>query len=588
MAALSITDDFYLDGRRFQIISGSIHYFRVHPAYWRDRLTKLKNMGCNTVETYIPWNGHEPEQGSFRFSGFYDVERFVRLAQELGLWVILRPSPYICAEWEFGGLPAWLLQEDGMRLRCSDPAFLRHVQAYYDQLLPRLLPLQTTQGGPVLMMQVENEYGSFGNDRAYLEAIRDMLRRGGVDVPLVTSDGPTPEMMAFGRCPGVFQTANFGSQTEERFGFVETLGIRPLMCMEFWCGWFDHWGEAHARTDAAASARDWGAILDRGHGNLYMFHGGTNFGLMNGSNYDTHLTPDVTSYDYDAPLSEDGRITEKYRLYRAEIEKRRGPVPQLPTEEIRRCGYGEAVEQACAPLLKLAEQLPAVHGVTPRSMERLGQWYGWTLYRTRLTDMTRLGSIRLLGANDRAHILLDGQLVATLYDRELLEAYTFPEPLPLREGAQLDILVENMGRVNYGCRIEQQRKGIDGGVILNSHQHYGWEMICLDEAALCSLPLQGTKAAGKAPSLHRLTFQADTLGDTFLALPGWGKAAVFLNGFCLGRLWEAGPQRRLYIPAPLLRQGENELLILETEGRCGRALLLGEPDLGDAPEPVDM
>lgn len=581
MGTFAIKDDFYLNGERFKLISGSIHYFRVPPDYWRDRLVKLKNMGCNTVETYIPWNGHEPHKGKFCFTGLYDVEAFVRLAQSLGLWVILRPSPYICAEWEFGGLPAWLLQQDGMRLRCSDPAYLAHVREYYDVLIPRLVPLQITHGGPVLLMQVENEYGSYGDDKAYLAALRDMLRERGVDVPLVTSDGPEHDMLACGKCEGVFQTGNFGSQTQARFGFMAEQGIQPLMCMEYWCGWFDHWGcGKHAQTDGAASAREFGEILDRGHGNIYMFHGGTSFGLMNGANYYDELTPDVTSYDYDALLTEDGRVTEKYRLFQAEIAKRVGPTPQMATEDIPRMAYGEAKEVASAPLMTLAEQLPAVQSLVPRSMERLGQSYGYTLYRTTLSNEAELTSIRLVDANDRAHVLLDGHIIATLYDRELLTAYTFAQSVPVRSGARLEILVENMGRVNYSFMLERQRKGIDGCVVLNGHQHYGWEMVALDEAALCSLQMEGQSAVAGAPSVRRLSFRVEQRGDTFLALPGWGKATVFLNGFCLGRMWEIGPQKRLYVPGPMLRQGENELLIVETEGHTGKALLLDEPDLG--------
>ena len=433
----------------------------------------------------------------------------------------------------------------------------------------------------MILVQVENEYGSYGDDKAYLSALRDMLRELGVDVPLVTSDGPEHDMLACGKCEGVFQTGNFGSHTQERFDFMAQQGISPLMCMEYWCGWFDHWGcGKHARTDGATSAREFGEILDRGHANIYMFHGGTSFGWMNGANYYDELTPDVTSYDYDALLTEDGRITEKYRLFQAEIEKRFGPVPQTATEEIPRVAYGEAVETASAPLLELVDQLPAQQGLVPRSMERLGQSYGFTLYRTTLTNEAELTSIRLVGANDRAHVLLDGKIIATLYDRELLTAYNFAQPVPVRPGARLEILVENMGRVNDSFMLERQRKGIDGCVVINGHQRYGWEMVPLDEAALCALRMEGHTAVSGAPSLRRLTFQVDKPGDTFLALPDWGKVTVFLNGFCLGRLWEIGPQKRLYVPAPMLRQGENELLILETEGRTGKALLLDEPDLG--------
>ena len=582
MPAFEIRDNgFFLDGQPFQVISGSIHYFRVPAEYWRDRLLKLRALGMNTVETYIAWNFHEPRKGEFDFTGMHDVEGFVRLAQELGLYVILRPSPYICAEWEFGGLPAWLLKEDGIRLRCSDARYLRHVMDYYDELMPRLAPLQITHGGPVIMMQVENEYGSYGDDKAYLAALRDGMIARGIDVPLVTSDGPTHDMLACGKVDGVFQTGNFGSRTEQQFAFMAERGIQPQMCMEFWCGWFDHWGNGgHSTTPAEVSAKDFAKALELGHVNVYMFHGGTSFGLMNGANYYDCLTPDVTSYDYDALLTEDGRITEKYRLFRQAVEAATGrKTPEADMPAIPRRAYGEARPVASAPLMSLLADLPATHGVTPMSMERLDQGYGYTLYRTTLMNECELRKLQLTAANDRAVILLDGQMIATLYDRELLEAHTFEPPLPVRPGAVLEILMENMGRVNYSFKLEQQRKGIDGAVVINDHQRFGWDMVCLDEEAMRALVPEGTAPAG-VPAVHQLAFDVDEKADTFLELPGWGKGTVLLNGFTLGRFWEIGPQKRLYIPAPLLREGENRLTIIETEGRSGQVFLRDEPDLG--------
>ena len=580
MGKFEIKDDFYLNGEKFQVISGSIHYFRVVPEYWRDRLLKLKAMGCNTVETYIPWNFHEPNRGEFNFEGDHDVCRFIRIAQELGLWVIIRPSPYICAEWEFGGFPAWLLSQDGMRFRCCYEPYLKEFLAYFDELLPRLVPLQITHGGPIIMMQVENEYGSYGDDKEYLATLRDGMIQRGIDVPLVTSDGPEHDMLACGKCEGVFQTGNFGSHAHERFGYMKEMGISPLMCMEFWCGWFDHWGcGKHAHTDAAASARDFADILDMGHINIYMFHGGTSFGLMNGSNYYDRLTPDVTSYDYDALLTEDGRITEKYRLFKAAIEARKGPAPVIDIPEIPRRAYGEATKIASAPLCELLTKGTPIHSVCPMSMERLGQNYGYTLYRTVLTNEDELRKIQLVSANDRAVILLDGEIIAALYDHDLEKAHEFKPAIPVRKGAVLDILVENMGRVNYSFKLEHQRKGIDSGVVINDHQKFGWDMYICDEKVMASLQPTGAISA-KAPTVHTLTFRVDEKADTWLALPGWGKGTVTLNGFCLGRFWEIGPQKRLYIPAPLLCEGENTLVIVETEGKSGKALLLDEPDLG--------
>ncbi len=580
MGIFQIKDDFYLNGEKFQVISGSIHYFRVVPEYWRDRLLKLKAMGCNTVETYIPWNFHEPNRGEFNFEGDHDVCAFIRIAQELGLWVIIRPSPYICAEWEFGGFPAWLLAQDGMRFRCDYEPYMKEFLAYFDELLPRLAPLQITHGGPIIMMQVENEYGSYGDDKTYLAKLRDGMIERGIDVPLVTSDGPEHDMLACGKVDGVFQTGNFGSHAKERFAYMQSQGISPLMCMEFWCGWFDHWGcGKHAHTDAASSAKDFADILDMGHVNIYMFHGGTSFGLMNGSNYYDKLTPDVTSYDYDALLTEDGRITEKYRLFKEAVEARKGALPAIDIPEIPRKAYGEAVHVASQPLCELLAKRDAIHSVCPMSMERLGQNYGYTLYRTVLTNEDELRSIRLVSANDRAVILLDGEIIATLYDHDLKTAHRFETPVPVRKGAVLEILMENMGRVNYSFMLEHQRKGIDSGVVINDHQKFGWDMFICDEAVMASLLPQGETAA-HAPAVHHMTFHVDEKADTWLDLTEWGKGTVTLNGFCLGRFWEIGPQKRLYIPAPLLREGENTLLIVETEGKSGRAMLVDEPDLG--------
>lgn len=581
MRQFEIRDNFYMDGKPVKIISGAIHYFRVVPEYWQDRLEKLKALGCNTVETYIPWNLHEREKGEFCFDGILDIERFICLAQELGLYVILRPSPYICAEWEFGGLPAWLLREDGMRLRVNYPPFLRHVEEYYRVLLPRLTKWQCTKGGPVILMQVENEYGYYANDTTYLEAIKQMMVEGGVEVPLVTSDGPFLESLNAGRLEGTLATGNFGSRTEERFAILEkyTAG-GPLMCTEFWVGWFDHWGNGgHMKGNLEESVKDLDKMLELGHVNIYMFHGGTNFGFMNGSNYYDELTPDVTSYDYDAVLTEDGQITEKYRRYREII----GKYTELPeivfSTKIERKKYGKLDVQEKVSLNSTLEKLSRnVPSIFPQSMERLGQNYGYIFYRTQLRTEEILGKIRLWGANDRANLLVDDRPVLTLYDRELLEEQELN--LSIEKGARLDILVENMGRVNFGPRMEQQRKGIDHCVQINGHMHNHWEQYPLPLNDIGKVDFSGEYLEG-TPAFYRFSFTAEETGDTFLDFAGWGKGCAFVNGFNIGRFWEIGPQKRLYIPAPLLRQGENEIVIFETEGKTtGFITLEDEPDLG--------
>jgi beta-galactosidase len=581
MSRFEIKDTFYLDGKPFQVISGAIHYFRVVPQYWQDRLEKLKAMGCNTVETYIPWNMHEPKKGTFCFGGMLDVVQFVKLAQKLGLYVILRPSPYICAEWEFGGLPAWLLAQDDMKYRMSYEPFLTHVAEYYSKLLPKLVPLQIDQGGPVILMQVENEYGYYANDKQYMETLKQMLLDAGITVPLVTSDGPYPENLEGGKLDGVLPTGNFGSKTEERFGELRkhTQG-GPLMCTEFWVGWFDHWGNGgHMTGNLAESTVDLDAMLSMGHVNIYMFEGGTNFGFMNGSNYYDELAPDVTSYDYDAVLTEDGQITEKYEAYKQVISKY-APIPEVTfTTEIKRTAYGRIPVAQQVGLFSVLEDISTpVESVYPQSMERLGQSYGYILYHSTLDTERKIEKLRLWEANDRANLFVESKPAAVYYDKELLVENDLN--LSFTQGADIDILMENMGRVNFGPRLEHQRKGIDQCVQINGHMHNHWKQYPLPLDNLDKLDFTKDYQAGM-PAFYRFHFQVEEAGDTFLDFSGWGKGCVFVNGFCIGRFWEIGPQKRLYIPAPLLKQGENEIILFETDGKCQTSVVLTDtPDLG--------
>nr|WP_308627562.1 beta-galactosidase [uncultured Eisenbergiella sp.] len=587
-----IRDQFYLNNEPFRIISGGIHYFRVLPEYWEDRLQKLRELGCNTVETYIPWNMHEPVKGTFDFygenvHGMLDVVSFVRTAQRLGLWVILRPSPYICAEWDFGGLPSWLLAGEEMDIRTSDERYLRHVRDYYDKLMPLLAPLQIDQGGPVLMLQVENEYGSFGNDKKYLESLRDMMRERGITVPLFASDGPDHNMLSNAITEGVFPTANFGSGARKAFSILkEYTDGGPCMCTEFWIGWFDAWhDEAHHKGDAETAAKELEDILELGNVNIYMFEGGTNFGFMNGANYGSRLTADVTSYDYDALLTEDGQITEKYRRFRevvsgygrTEIRQSSACGKKPPFERV---AYGSCSVVRKVDLFHALDCLAEpVDTVSPKSMERLGQGYGYMLYSSVLHTERRLHSLRLYQAADRAIVFADGKRVLTAADRELLERHEI-DPVTA-EDIRLDILMENMGRVNYGPMINWQRKGIDGCVMINDRfAQHGWQQYRLPLDNLENLDYTRGWEEGM-PAFYRFTFFAGKTGDTFLDFRGWGKGCVFVNGFHLGRFWEAGPQKRLYLPGALLKEGENEIILFETEGKCGGSISLqAEPDLG--------
>lgn len=576
-----IKDDFYLDGKKIKIISGSIHYFRIVPEYWRDRLEKLKALGCNTVETYIPWNLHEKEKGVFDFSGILDVSAFVKTAQELGLLVILRPAPYICAEWEFGGLPYWLLAEEGMHFRCMYEPYLKHIREYYQKLFTIIKPLQITEGGPVIFMQAENEYGAYGDDRPYLEYLKQLMIDYGCTVPLVTSDDLRGDFFESGKVEGALQTGNFGSDAKSRFAMMrQKIGDKPLMCMEFWVGWFDNWGAScHQTEEMEEHLKSLDEILSEGHVNIYMLVGGTNFGFMNGANYYDELTPDVTSYDYDALLTEDGQITEKYKEFQKVISKYT-EIPEVEfTTKIERKAYGKlSVKRSTGLFPNLSNLAEPVENVFPLSMEKLGQGYGYILYESTLKYEGDIEKIRLYGANDRAHIYMDEEPLLTLYDRELLKEHTFDPLLP--KGEKLSILVENMGRVNYGPMIEKQRKGIDHCVFVNGHQHFYWKHYCLPMEDLSGLDFSKPLEEGK-PGFYEFTFEAEELCDTFLNFAGWGKGIVFINGFNLGRFWEVGPQKRLYLPGPLLKKGTNTILIFETDGKTAETIeLMDEPDLG--------
>ncbi|MEK4508359.1 beta-galactosidase [Paenibacillus anaericanus] len=581
MRKLSISGDhFLLDGQPLQLLSGALHYFRIVPEYWRDRLLKLKACGMNTIETYIPWNLHEPEEGRFYFEGIANIEAFVQLAGELGLHVILRPSPFICAEWEFGGLPAWLLADDNMQLRCEDKAYLSKLDAYFDELLPRLQPLLSTHGGPVLALQVENEYGSFGSDKAYLNYLKEGMIARGMDVLLFTSDGAEDHMLQGGMIDGVFATVNFGSRAKESFAKLrEYQPTGPLMCMEFWNGWFDHWMKPHHTRPEFEVAETLDEMLTLGASvNFYMFHGGTNFGFMNGANLFDKYEPIVTSYDYDTLLDESGKPTAKFYAVRKIIEK----YVELPPLElppfIKSGAYGKLQMTESAPLFTQLDALShPVRKACPEPMEKLGQSYGFILYSTKITG-PRIGmELVLQEVRDRALVFANGTFAGTV---ERWDPRGIPMEVPA-EGLQIDILVENMGRVNYGPQLRDP-KGITCGVRLGYQFLHDWNIRSLpltDLNGLSFAPMDGEERL--QPSFYRGSFQVSELTDTFLRLDGWSKGQVFINGFNLGRYWEKGPTKTLYLPAPLLRQGENELILFELHGVMEPVVtFVDKPDFG--------
>jgi beta-galactosidase len=577
------------DGRPHRVLSGSLHYFRVHPEQWADRLQRLAALGLNTVDTYVPWNFHERAPGDVRFDGWRDLTRFVRLADDAGLDVIVRPGPYICAEWDNGGLPAWLTGIPGMRPRSSHRPFLEAVGRWFDALVPRIAALQAARGGPVVAVQIENEYGSYGDDHTYLAWVRDALVEQGVTELLYTADGPTPLMLDGGTVPGELAAVTFGSRPEQAAALLRSRRPgEPFFCAEFWNGWFDHWGEKHHVRPAAGAAEGVGAILRSGGSvSLYMAHGGTNFGLWAGANHDGEtLRPTVTSYDSDAPIAEHGALTEKFHAVREQLAALAGaPVTRpLPADPPLLAPRDLPVTRRAALLTALRSVTEPVRAPAPLSFEELGQSSGLVLYAAEPLLPPGRHEVTVTGLHDRAQVFADGAPVAVL-DRE-----TASFALAGRgERVRLELLVENQGRINYGPLLGQG-KGILGGVRVDRRLVHNWTMyrLPLDE---WSGP-DTARAATAAPCDGRAGFATATLtldepADTFLGLPGFAKGFVWVNDTLLGRYWEIGPQTTLYVPGPLLRRGENTLTVLELERFGDRLTLHDRPALGPPEEYVE-
>lgn len=558
---------FMLDGKPFQIITGSIHYARVPRAYWRARLRMARAMGLNAITTYVFWNDHEAQPGVYDFSGDRDVAEFIREAQQEGLYVILRPGPYACAEWEWGGYPAWLLKQHGIVVRSSDPRFMEPARRWLLRLGQELAPLQVGRGGPILAVQVENEYGSFGKNHAYMEQIHHALVDAGFKQSLLyTADGP--EELADGSLPELPAVINLGPG-EAKNGFDLLHRLRPdgpFMVGEYWDGWFDHWGEKHHTTNAQKQAAELDWILRQGYSiNLYMFHGGTSFGWMNGANYDgKNYQPDVTSYDYDAPLDESGRPTAKFALFRQVIENATGveppPVPAVkPTIAVPAFALDDS--------RSLWQSLPQpVASEQLLTMEDLNQAYGYILYRTVIPGPVS-GELVLDQLHDYAQIYANGALLGTL-DRRLAQDRL---AIDLKDrDTRLDILVENSGRINFSVMMRGERQGITRQVTLNGKPLLGWKIYSLPMTEPGSLSFNREACSG--PCFYRGTFALHDVGDTFLYTGNFTKGFVWVNGHALGRIWNIGPQKALYLPGAWLKQGSNQVVVFDLRGVSGRTL----------------
>ena len=572
-------DHFALDGKPFQIISGEMHYERIPREYWRDRLQKARAMGLNTISTYVFWNLHEPKPGTYDFGGQYDVAEFIRMAQSEGLYVILRPGPYACAEWDLGGLPAWLLADPEIVLRSADEKFLGPAERWLKRLGQELAPLQISRGGPIIAVQVENEYGSFGNDKVYLARIRDALKNAGLgEAMLYTADGG--DQLPDGTLPDLPAVVNFGPG-EAKAEFAKLRRFRrgaPVMSGEYWDGWFDHWGEKHHDTNSEQQAQELEWILSQGYSiNLYMFHGGTSFGFMSGANWD-HKTyePDVTSYDYDSPVSESGKLTKKFFAFRDVIAKHRAGV-RLPDPPA-------ALPVIAIPEFQLTESAPLWANLpvpaaseVPRSMEAFGQSYGYILYRTTIASATN-GDLVIPAMRSYALVYVNGELAGTLDRRKKQDPLRVNAP----GKASIDILVEGTGRINFTTELRQERQGINGKLTLAGKELRGWQVFPLPMEDLRKL--QFSKASSempRGPAFYRGQFDLSEMGDTFLDTRGWEKGAVWINGHPLGRFWNIGPQQTLYVPAPYLKRGGNEVIVFTLGGRTQSIRGLREPVLDE-------
>jgi beta-galactosidase len=556
--------DFLLDGEPFRIISGALHYFRVHPDLWADRIEKARLMGLNTIETYVPWNEHSPHRGHFDTAGGLDLGRFLDLVAEAGLFAIVRPGPFICAEWDNGGLPAWLFTDPEVGVRRDEPLYMAAITGYFDALLPIVAARQVDRGGPVILVQIENEYGAYGDDKDYLRALVALNRGGGITVPLTTIDQPTDQMLADGGLPELHKTGSFGSRSAERLATLRRhQPTGPLMCAEFWNGWFDHWGAHHHTTPTADAAAELDELLATGASvNLYMFHGGTNSGFTNGANDKGVYQATTTSYDYDAPLTESGEPGPKYWAFRDVIAKY-APVPDARPTQSRPAPVFEVALERSVDLASAVASPPSSLGTWARydrlpTLDDLGHYRGFALFTTMLGGG---GVLSFTEVRDRAQVFLDGAAVGVLSRDHHDSAIALPH------GGVLEILVEDQGRVNYGPRIGES-KGLIGPALLDGVEVVDWSVIPLGFDTLPAAVRRGAPGSHitsiSGPAFAGGVFELDEPVDLFLDTTGWGKGSVFVNGVNIGRYWSRGPGTTMYVPAPLVHAGANEIVVFET------------------------
>ena len=564
---------FLLNGEPFVIKAAELHYPRIPKPYWEQRIKMCKAMGMNTICLYIFWNYHEPEEGKFDFSGQKDIAAFCRLAQENGMYIIVRPGPYVCAEWEMGGLPWWLLKKKDIKLREHDSYFMERVQLFMDEIGKQLADLQISRGGNIIMMQVENEYGSYGVNKPYVAAIRDMVRKAGfTDVPLFQCDWNSN--FENNALDDLLWTMNFGTGANVDDQFKRLKELRPntpLMCSEYWSGWFDHWGAKHETRSADDLVNGLKEMLDKNISfSLYMTHGGTSFGHWGGANF-PNFSPTCTSYDYDAPINESGKPTQKFYAVRdllAGYLPESETLPEIP-DTIPVISIPTIAMTEIAPIFDNLPQSKQSDDIRP--MEMYDQGWGSILYRTTLPETCdESQSLLITEVHDWAQVYLNGKKLATL---SRLKGEGIVKLPPVKKGDQLDILVEAMGRMNFGKgiydpkgiteKVELQRENVKEVQRLQNWQVYN---LPIDYNYVSNLNYRKGNDAQGMPAYYRATFTIAEVGDTFLSMLNWSKGMVWVNGHALGRYWEIGPQQTLYLPGCWLKEGENEIIVLDMAG----------------------
>jgi beta-galactosidase len=552
---------FLLDGKPFQMISGEIHYTRIPKTAWRSRMEMAKSMGLNTISTYVFWNEQEPEPGHFVFSENNDIATFVRMAQQEGLWVIIRPSPYVCAEWEFGGYPYWLQNIPGLVVRSKEAAYMKEYKKYIEAISKQLAPLQINHGGNILMVQVENEYGSYSNDKDYLAMNQDMFREAGFDGILYTCD--PVDAIQDGHLPGLLAAVNGLDNPEKVKQLVRSVNQKkvPYFISEWYPGWFDWWGAPHHTVEAKASANRLDSVLTAGISiNMYMFHGGTTRDFMNGANYNDHtpFAPDISSYDYDAPLDEAGNPTKKFYDFRTVLQKHLPKGYTLPTVPPAKADITTPwIHFTAAQNILNALPAPIFHD-SPLTFEQLHQAYGFVLYRT-IVDGGRQGILKIDQLRDYGILFINGKRVGNLDRRLDHDSLNIIMP---KGQVRLDILVENLGRVNFGSYLSHNHKGITNRVLFNGKELTGWQMYRFPFQTM-PLKLTNTSIIPNQPILRQGTLTLSQVGDTYLDMQDWGKGCVWINGHNLGRYWSIGPQQTIYVPLEWLHKGKNQVVVLE-------------------------